>query len=128
MGTHSPLEGVNRFAADGGRLSLDVAFAVLARPQSRAVLAAVADRTDPAPVDAVVAPTDSVPVDEVVDAAVDRVDAPRRRVAAALHHVYLPKLDTAGLVVHDRETDTVAAGPHLAAVRPLLELALARGE
>ncbi|QLG61274.1 DUF7344 domain-containing protein [Halorarum salinum] len=47
------------------------------------------------------------------------------RVLTGLHHVQLPKLTETGLVVYDREAETVTGTGAIAQVRPYLELAMA---
>jgi hypothetical protein len=39
-----------------------------------------------------------------------------------MRHVHLPKLERAGLVRWDRETETVETGPHFEEVAPLVRL------
>lgn len=46
------------------------------------------------------------------------------RVLTGLHHVQLPRLTEAGLVVYDREAETVTGTEAIAQVRPYLELAM----
>lgn len=39
-------------------------------------------------------------------------DEERARIATRLHHVHLPKLVDSGLLVHDRDEDTLESGPN----------------
>ncbi|NIC00572.1 helix-turn-helix transcriptional regulator [Halobacterium sp. R2-5] len=39
-----------------------------------------------------------------------------------LYHGHLPKLDSAGFVDWDRETDTVSRGPNYEEIRPVIDL------
>lgn len=39
-----------------------------------------------------------------------------------LYHGHLPKLDSAGFIDWDRETDTIARGPHYDEIRPVIAL------
>lgn len=59
----------------------------------------------------------TVSVGELVDAVADELDArggdDRARLAIALHHVHLPKMDAAGVVSYDHERDAIDPAPEL---------------
>lgn len=44
------------------------------------------------------------------------------RLEVELHHLHLPKLDSAGYVSWDRESGTIETGPRFEEIEPLLDL------
>ncbi len=73
-------------------------FDVLISPQRRTVLYVLCERS-------------KIDMDELMDEIIasettDEADC-RERLAVALSHVHLPKLEQVGLITHDREADTV---------------------
>lgn len=97
-------------------VSTETALRLLAKQQRRQILDRMADTPDGTAVDQLI---------EHLAAAGpgspdDRTGAGQR--GTALHHVHLPKLQAAGVVVHDSEQQAVRSGRHFDAV---LELARA---
>lgn len=88
---------------------LNAVFSALSHPLRRRVLATIHDSS----------PQSSggfEPEDFV------RRDGPHERPVLELHHNHLPRLDSAGFVDWDDETDTVTRGPRFEEIRPVLSV------
>ena len=99
-------------------ITLDETFDVLRNVRRRYVLREIAEHDGP------------VPFGELVDLVAARendtepgaVDSgTRKAVYTSLYQSHLPKLDDMGVVVHDRQSGPVRAGPHLDEVLECLE-------
>ena len=88
------------------RPSLDELLGCLAHPQRRGLLRALAD-DGPQSVAAIASHENRSP-----ERSATRVKA---------HHVHLPKLEAAGVIRWDRETDRIEEGPSFTRIRPMLE-------
>lgn len=60
--------------------------------------------------------------DEFVTNAMKGNGADLERVALMMYHQHLPKLERAGLIGWDRDTETITRGPRYEEIEPLIEL------
>ena len=99
-------------------ITLDETFDVLRNVRRRYVLRAIAEHDGPIPFGDLV---DLVAAREN-DAEIGAVDSgTRKAVYTSLYQSHLPKLDDMGVVVHDRGSGPVRAGPHLDEVLDCLD-------
>jgi hypothetical protein len=98
-----------------GELSPDDAFRVLAHHHRRIIVTSLLGNRHGVSVDALI---EDVLVHD--DLSGDPADT-RRRIAAKLHHVHLPRLADVGLVEWDRDHDVVTPTARLPALEPLVE-------
>ena len=91
--------------------SLSQLFEALSRPPRRRVLTALAREN---------------PNDGAEFAPVDFTSSQRRdEVLTGLHHLHLPKLDAAGFIEWDADSETITHGPRFDEIEPLVELLVA---
>lgn len=92
------------------KLSLDRVLGVLASKYRRRLLVALLEH-NPQDDDDPQIPDDVGIADEELDT-----------LMIQMNHVHLPKLEEAGLIEWDRDTDSIRKGPDFDQIRPLLEL------
>ena len=109
MSDHSPHDSTTQRE----RAALDELFEILSKHPRRRILTALADANPEE--------TEFVPQDFTRD---DR----REDVLARLHHVHLPKLDDAGIIKWNPDSQVITHGPRFDEIEPLVELLVATPE
>ncbi|NIB98361.1 helix-turn-helix transcriptional regulator [Halobacterium sp. R2-5] len=99
----------------GEERSLNAVFSALSHPVRRHVLATIHD--PPTQASGEFRPEDFV-----------RRDGPRERPVLELYHNHLPRLDSAGFVDWDDETNTVTRGPRYAEIESVLSVLQANSD
>ena len=116
-------DGSGSSSAEGSErdgLPVDAVFDALKHPHRRYVLYHLSDRSEGASVDEL--------AERIADWEAGRTDGAdrisrRERVAVALHHTHLPKLDGLDLVKYDRERGNVTQCEETSAIDPYLTFA-----
>ncbi|WP_205628434.1 DUF7344 domain-containing protein [Haloprofundus marisrubri] len=96
--------------------AMDTMLDILANRYRRRVLVALLDH-NPQDDDETQIPDDAAPDDEDPE-----------ELLLQMRHVHLPKLEEAGFIEWDQETNSVTKGPQFEEIRPLLELMANHGD